>query len=380
MKKINIFRTIVYLTLIFFALQIPFSVKSEILINPEAGKEKNFQVNARCAIAMDSQSNIVLYEKNAQMLVPMASTTKIVTTLVALKYGNLDKKIEISERAANIHGSTVGYKKGEFITLKELLYGLMLRSGNDAAIAIAEGVSGSVDEFVKLMNEYAAQIGICNTHFESPHGLDSEKHYSTAYDLAKATSKAKEIKLFNEIVQSKSVDGKVYGFTRSYANINKILWQLPEANGVKTGFTGNAGKCLVTSVNIHGRDVIIVVLNCYDRWKQTIRIKKYVEDNYEIKNIAKKGEILAEIPVKSLRGKVKIGASANISLPIKTGCTYETKVVCPSKLSSSVNKGDKVGSIYVYQDKELIYIKELIAQNTISEKNNKIFRIINKIS
>lgn len=367
MKKLTNFKFLVYLTLILFVFQTSVCAKAEAVIHEVPDKTKNLQVNARCAIAMDSESNIVLYDKNAQVLVPMASTTKIVTTLVALKYGNLDKKIEISEKAANIHGSTVGYKKGELISLRELLYGLMLRSGNDAAIAISEGVSGSVEEFVRLMNEYAAQIGLCNTHFESPHGLDSDMHYSTAYDLAKATSKAKEIKLFNEIVQSKSVDGKAYGFTRSYANINKILWQLPEANGVKTGFTGNAGKCLVTSVSIHGRDVIIVVLNCYDRWKETIRIKKYVEDNYEIKNIAKKDEVLAEVPVKYSVSRVKIGPAADISIPVKTGSAYESKIIYPAKLSSSIKKGDKLGSVYVYQDEKLIYKKELIAQNSISD-------------
>ena len=249
----------------------PYRIKASNVSNiMEKEKTNNtLNVDARCAIALGAKSKVVLYEKNAYELVPMASTTKIMTILVALKYGNLDKELEISSKSATMRGSTVGYKKGEKIKLKELLFGLMLRSGNDAAIAIAEGISGSVEEFAKLMNEYANEIGVINTHFQSPHGLDSDEHYTTAYDLAVVTAKAQETKLFNEIVSAKDVDGKTYGFTRSYHNINKILWEIPEANGVKTGFTGKAGKCLVTSAKVQGNDVIVVVLNCTPRWKET---------------------------------------------------------------------------------------------------------------
>ncbi len=196
------------------------------------------------------------------------------TTLVALKYGDLDRKIEISENADKIRGSVVGYRKGEKITLRELLYGLMLRSGNDAAIAIAEGIAGSIEGFSKLMNEYASEIGLLNSHFITPHGLDKDEHYSTAYDLALATATAKKYELFNKIVSSKDVKKEEYNFTRDYQNINKILWKIPEADGVKTGYTGKAGKCLVTSSKINDNDIIIVVLNCTPRWNETTKIHK----------------------------------------------------------------------------------------------------------
>ncbi|MCJ7688707.1 MAG: D-alanyl-D-alanine carboxypeptidase, partial [Clostridiaceae bacterium] len=248
-------------------------------------------INAVSAIALDADSKIVLYEKNAYTPIEIASTTKIVTALVAIKCGDLNKKITISEKAASIRGSEIGYKSGEQISLKELLYGFMLRSGNDGAIAIAEGISGSVDEFLKLMNEYALEIGLLNSNFESPHGLDSTNHYSTAYDLALITAKAKETKLFNDIVGSKDIDAKEYNFTRSYHNINKILWLLPNSTGVKTGYTGKAGKCLVTSVTINNREVIIITLNSTPRWKETEKISKYVEKNYEYKKIISKDDI-----------------------------------------------------------------------------------------
>ena len=238
------------------------------------------KVNARAAIVMDSKSKKVLYEKNAEELIPIASTTKIMTALVAIKYGDLDKKVTISKKATSIRGSTVGYRAGENITIRELLYGLMLRSGNDAAIALAEGISGDIPSYLKLMNEYALVLGAFNTHFESPHGLDSQNHYCTAYDLAIITAKAKENAIFNKIVASKVVDGRAEGFTRSYNNINKILYLIPEANGVKTGFTGGAGKCLVSSINIKGHDVIFVVLNCTGRWEETKKLYKSVTEYY----------------------------------------------------------------------------------------------------
>ncbi|WP_127836381.1 D-alanyl-D-alanine carboxypeptidase family protein [Clostridium prolinivorans] len=333
-------------------------------------KAQEINVDARNAVAIDSKTKIILYEKNAHMLVPMASTTKIMTALVAINYGNLDKKIEISSKAASIKGSTVGYKKGELITLRELLYGLMLRSGNDAAIAIAEGIAGSVDEFVKLMNTYAVQIGVLNTHFESPHGLDSEEHYSTAYDLAVITSKAKENELFNEIVKSKDVDGNSQNFSRSFHNINKILWQIPNANGVKTGYTGKAGKCLVSSVNIQGNDVIIVVLNCPNRWNETQKINDYINKKYEFKKIFSKNDIVKEILIKNGENPLKIKVNKDIILPIKKDSDYKIKINIPNyNLYAPINKGSKIGNITIYLDDKNIYKESLESNNYVKDKN-----------
>jgi len=236
----------------------------------------NFRVNARCAIALDKESGTVLYEQNAYEIVPMASTTKILTALIAIEQGDLDKKVTISKKAAGIRGSTVGYKANEEIALKELIFGLMFKSGNDAAIAIAEDLGGSIEGFSEIMNHYARGIGILDSHFESPHGLDSSEHYSSAYDLAILTAKGMDYDLFREIVGSKQISKDKYNFTRDYNNINKILWKIPGANGVKTGSTGQAGKCLVSSVNNNGKDVIVVVLNCPDRWNVTEKIYQHV--------------------------------------------------------------------------------------------------------
>ena len=332
-------------------------------------------VNAISAIALDSDSKLVLYEKNAYTPIEIASTTKIITALVAIKCGDLNKKITISEKAASIRGSEIGLKKGEVITLKELLYGLLLRSGNDAAIAIAEGVSGSVDEYLKLMNEYALEIGLLNSNFESPHGLDSTNHYSTAYDLALATAKAKEIKLFNDIVISKDIDAKEYNFTRSYHNINKILYTLSNSTGVKTGFTGKAGKCLVTSVKIQNRDVIIITLNCTPRWKETEKINDYVEKNYEYKKVISKGDVLKSLIIKNGKTNAEIVSKKDIIIPIKKDDNIDVKIVKPLyDINAPVKIGEKIGRVEIYSNKKLLLTESLVSKNSVNSKSKFIQR------
>jgi len=332
---------------------------------------KDIYVNAISAIALDCETKIVLYEKNAYNPIEIASTTKIMTALVAIKCGDLNKKIIISEKAASIRGSEIGLKKGEEITLKELLYGLMLRSGNDAAIAIAEGISGSVDEFLKLMNEYALEIGLLNSNFESPHGLDSVNHYSTAYDLALVTAKAKELKLFNEIVNSKDIDSKDYNFTRSYHNINKILWLLPNSTGVKTGFTGKAGKCLVTSVKIQNRDVIIVTLNCTPRWQETKKISEFIDRNYTYEKLISKDEPLERINIIHGVDSVEIISNKDIIIPVKKDVDIEVKIKKPLfDVYAPLKQGERLGRVDIYGDNKLLYTEALVAKNSVDKKND----------
>ena len=251
---------------------------------------QSLRVDARNAIAIDRESKTILFEQNGYELVPMASTTKILTALITIERGNLDEKFVVSKNASSVRGSTVGYKENEEITVRELLYGLMYRSGNDAAITLAEGIGGSVEGFAEIMNNYKTSLGLLDSHFESPHGLDMTDHYSSAYDLALLTAKGMEYEEFREIVGTKEISQSKYNFTRDYSNINKILWKIPGANGVKTGYTGQAGKCLVSSINYKGRDIIIVVLNCPDRWNVTEKIFNYIQET-----VAFQGKNLKEL-------------------------------------------------------------------------------------
>lgn len=246
--------------------------------NAYSENTKHLKVDARNAIAIDRESKTVLFEQNGYELVPMASTTKILTALITIERGNLDEKFTVSKNAASVRGSTVGYRENEEITIRELLYGLMYRSGNDAAITLAEGIGGSVEGFADIMNNYKTSLGLLDSHFQSPHGLDMTDHYSSAYDLALLTAKGMEYKEFREIVGTKEISQSKYNFTRDYSNINKILWKIQGANGVKTGYTGKAGKCLVSSIDYKGKDIIIVVLNCPDRWNVTEKIFNYIQE------------------------------------------------------------------------------------------------------
>lgn len=341
-------------------------------------KPKSVYIDARSYIAIDSKSKSVLLEKNAENLIPIASTTKIMTTLVSLKYGDLDKKIEISDNAANIRGSQVGYKKGEMISLRELLHGLMLRSGNDASIAIAEGISGSVEKFCELMNEYAVEIGALNSHFESPHGLDSQYHYCTAYDLALITAKAKENVLFDKIVSTKDIEKGESGFTRSYHNINRILYQIPNANGVKTGYTGGAGKCLVTSVHEDNDDIIIVVLNSNKRWGETKKIYDYVKKNYELKKIVTKDSVIGNCIYENNK-KIDLVCNKDIVMPIGKDESYEVKIVKPKTLPTKIEKGMNIGRVNIYKNNKLFTSEVLKSKDTVSsKKDNIINNIIDK--
>lgn len=341
------------------------------------GKEinKNIHVNARSAIALDKETGVVLYEKNAYEVIPMASTTKILTALVAINYGELDKEFTISERADKIHGSTIKYKEGEKVTLRELLYGLMFKSGNDAAIAIAEGISGSVEEFLKLMNEEALRLGATNTHFESPHGLDSDNHYTTAYDLALITAAAKRNKVFDDIVKSKEITKEKHEFTRDYNNINKLLYSIPDCTGVKTGYTGKAGKCLVSSFDVNGREVIVVTLNCSARWQESKKIYEYVKGNFKEVTLKNKGDIVGE--VKDKKGKViPIYVNEDIKLPIKNGENFNCKLEINefNLKDTKVHKDSFIGELRVLKGDKEIYCypvfnkDEILNEKTFMEK------------
>ena len=328
----------------------------------------SIRVSARNAIALDSKTKQVLFEQNADEIVPMASTTKILTALVAITHGDLDREVTISKNAASIRGSKVGYVAGEKIRLRELLYGLMYKSGNDAAIAIAEDIGGSIEGFSKIMNDYALSLGLINSHFESPHGLDSSKHYTCAYDLALLTTKAMESDLFCQICGTKSITRDVSNFTRDYNNINKILYKIPGANGVKTGYTGQAGKCLVSSVKHEGRNIIIVVLNCSDRWNMTEKIYKYVADNYcfkseNINDITKSSEFI---------NLGSIIEECDFEYGFKGEGAIEVEVF------STINKnaGDIIGKVALNNQGEEMLKKALICDKDITE--NEFEEIINK--
>lgn len=250
--------------------------------------ENEPNINARIAVAYDRKSGKVIYGKNENKRTAMASTTKIMTAIVLIENADLDQTITVSAKAAGTGGSRLGLKHNDKITMKDLLYGLMLKSGNDAAVAIAENVGGSIEKFADLMNEEAKKIGLDNTHYVTPHGLDNPEHYTTAYELAKLADYALKNEIFAKVVNTKNYTVTINGYPKNITNTNELLGYLDGVNGVKTGFTNNAGRCLVTSVNRNEFEIITVVLQADTKKMRTtdsISLIEYVYKNYELINI-----------------------------------------------------------------------------------------------
>ena len=248
------------------------------------------KLKARVGLIFDRNSKTILYEKNGLKQVPMASTTKIMTAIVVLENSNLNDIITISKKAAGTGGSRLGLKINDKITVHDLLYGLMLKSGNDAAVALAEHVGGGIEGFADMMNKKASEMGLVNSHFVTPHGLDQDKHYTTAYELACMADYALNIPKFKEIVNSKSYNITINARSSLIGNTNELLGSLNGVYGVKTGFTNGAGRCLVTACKRYDLDIITVVLGADTKKIRTldsIKLIEYAYKNYEVIDIEK---------------------------------------------------------------------------------------------
>lgn len=230
--------------------------------------------SAKSAIVMEQRSHRILFVKNADERLPMASTTKIATALTVLNNAQLDSVVTVPAAAVGIEGSSIYLREGERLTVRELLYGLMLRSGNDCAVALALHVAGSVEAFAQMMNDMAADVGCTDTHFVNPHGLHDPEHYTTAADLALITCAALDNSDFREIASCKSmrISNEGMEYDRLLVNKNKLLTNCAGADGVKTGYTKKAGRCLVGSATRNGMQVVSVVLDCGPMFEETARL------------------------------------------------------------------------------------------------------------
>ena len=256
--------------------------------NENSNKIDNPELNARIALIYDRASGRIIYEKNGNKQTPMASTTKILTSIVILENADLKETVTIGSKAAGTGGSRLGLKKNDKITVNDLLYGLMLRSGNDAAVALAIHVGGSIEGFADMMNKKAEELGLTNSHFVVPHGLDNEGHYTTAYELAKMADYALNIPKFKEIVSSKSATIYINGYPKAINNTNNLLGSVSGVYGVKTGFTNGAGRCLVSSCKRGELDIITVVIGANTNNQRTADTKELIEyafNNFSLINI-----------------------------------------------------------------------------------------------
>lgn len=327
----------------------------------QGGKAKP-DVTADAAILIDAETGQVLYEKNAHQRRDPASTTKIMTALLAFEYGKLNDEVVISRRAALTPGSSMYLRRGERYRLGDLLKGLMLVSGNDAAEAIAEHIAGSGGDFAILMTARAREMGLRETRFRNPHGLTQRGHYTSAHDLAMITREALMRRDFADLVctaegSACGSDQKGKQIMKHFRNTNQLLFSYQWADGVKTGTTAAAGRCLVASATKYGQQLISVVLHSNDRWGDSRRLLDYGFATYTLRNFAPAGEVVRHVPVRGGVAKtVAVTPEAHLTLVVKRDDIPRIRTVINTapQLDAPVTAGERVGSLTVLLDGEVL--------------------------
>lgn len=303
--------------------------------------------SARCAVVMDADTGIILYEKNAYEERPIASTTKIMTALLAIESERLNETVRITKEMLQTEGTSLGLREGDTLTLKDLITGMMLTSGNDSANAVAYFLSGGIKEFSALMNKRAVEIGMNSTHFVTPSGLDEGGHHSTAYDMALLTCTAVQNKAFCEIVSMKSAKIMVGKKEIMVYNHNKLLSRDENFFGVKTGYTKKAGRCLVSAKNYNGNKLVCVTLYAPDDWNDHISLLKECEKKYN------KYEVSDNIEINMVGSRTQaVKASYKKELFVLSDLRLEI-YHCPFAYAP-VKKGDRLGWVYVYYNENLV--------------------------
>lgn len=322
-------------------------------------------VSARKAIVLDGVTGRVLYEKSADEESLIASTTKIMTALVVCEQCNVLDRMRIPKEAVGIEGSSMYLQEGEVLTIQELLYGLMLHSGNDAAVALAIYCGGTVEGFAELMNDKARQLGLEHTHFMNPNGLDCPDHYSTARDLAILAAYAMENPIFARTVSTKTV---TVG-NRSLRNHNKLLWQVEGADGVKTGYTKAAGRILVSSATRDGRRLICVTIDDPNDWSDHSILLEDTFARYTIRNLIQKGEVLGTQEVEG--GQVdRVQLVAGESFSFAMAEHEQSRIVLPGTgfIYAPVAQGQEAGVAYICIEDAVIGKVPLIYGQTVEQK------------
>lgn len=339
------------------------------------------KLNSRAAVIYDRKSKKVIWGKKENEKRPMASTTKIMTAIVVLENANLSDTVTVSKKSAGTGGSRLGLKTGDKVTVNNLLYGLLMVSGNDAAVALAEYVGGSVEGFADKMNQKAKELGLENTHFVTPHGLDMADHYTTALELAEMADYAMNNEKFAQIVNTKNITISINGRSKSLKNTNELLGNLNGVNGVKTGFTNGANRCLVTSVNRDGMNIITVVLGAdtkKDRTNGSVKLIEYAYKNYTIYNLEdiinekyQEWKNINEKRINIVQGKndyisTRLDKLDNYYIPIKKQDMNNVKVEIYSlkEMEAPIYENDYIGKLIVYNGEEKI--EELCIRSNVS--------------
>lgn len=333
-------------------------------------------VSASNAIVVDGQTGRVLYEKAPDQQVLIASTTKIMTALLICEQCNVLDRVAIPKEAVGIEGSSMYLREGEVMTVQELLYGLMLHSGNDAAAALAIYCAGTVENFAEMMNDKARLLDMTNSHFVNPHGLDAPGHYSTARDMAKLAAYAMENPIFYQTVSTKAV--KAAG--RNLQNHNKLLWRVEGADGVKTGFTKASGRILVSSATRQGRRIIVVTMNDPNDWQDHAKLLEDGFSQFEVKELIARNTVLGYVEVAGgQQGQVELLADAGFSLAVTQDEQLQIQLPAPGFVYAPVVQGQNAGYAHVLLDGAAVGKVPIVYGDTVEMTPEEKPRLLDKL-
>jgi len=333
--------------------------------------------DAASAVVMEESTGRILYASNPEERLPMASTTKIMTALIALENSALDAPVTAGENAFGVSGTSIYLEKGETLSMEQMLYGLMLVSGNDAAVAIAEHVGGSVDGFCALMNDRASQLGCVNTHYTTPHGLPASDHYTTALDLCRIAREAMRNPTFRTIVstQRATIPWQNHAYDRVLMNKNKLLSTYDGAIGIKTGYTKAAGRCLVFAAERGGMTVLGAVLNCPDWFDQSAALLDRAFEQYHLYTALRQGEIVYRLPVEGgTADGVDLIASGALTAPLSADETAEIGFRWPQSQRAGFQAGERLGEAFLTVNGETLASVPLVAAESVPD-NSFLFRL-----
>ncbi len=351
---------------------LPFLFVMLFILTPKA-----YAYSAKSYCVIEQNSKRILASSNEKVRMGMASTTKIMTAFVAVMHSNPNDVVTVSRKASYTEGSSLYLKEGETIKMSDLIYGLMLNSGNDSAVAIAEHISGSCEEFSKLMTQTAHEIGASDTNFVNPNGLSDDNHYTTAYDLALITSKALENEEFAKIVSTKKYIGHTLNTNRAlyFTNHNKLLSSINGCVGVKTGFTKATGRCLVSSVEKNGWQAVCVTLDAPDDWNDHKQLFDYVFEKYSIRKIIDKNSILKTVDLNGSEegGNLEIACSEDVSVVMSDDDNVRINLDENLNEIEPIKKNDSVGNVQFFLNDQLIDIKKAVAYNDVVFPKKRMF-------
>ncbi len=345
------------------------------------------EISAKSAVVISADTGEIVFEKNPYQKLPMASTTKIMTSILALEYGASEYYFAVTDEMVSVEGSSIGLLPDDMISLKTLVKGMLLESGNDAANSVAHIVGGTIPDFVALMNYKAKEIGMNSTSFETPSGLDGENHYSTAYDMAILGAYAIKNPVFRQICSSKE-QVVYYGnepYRRVFTNNNKLLSNFDGTFGIKTGFTKKSGRCLVSAVERDNKTLVAVTLNAPDDWNDHIKMYDYSFNNVYSVGLSSD---LSDLSVKVVGGvKDKVNLYISTKPTITTAnkdIIYERKILIKQFEYAPVNKGDILGFVEFYDENgKLIASTDICADSSVDieikdrKKDNLFEKILN---